>query len=189
MSEHDDDAVVRRYRELRREVPSAALDVKVLATARSAVAPRSFTRRWAAPLAAAAVVVLAVGVTLQMQHPERKPPSASESVPALHSAQAPFVAARPAGAPEPIPFAPRRAVEPASAPAQSATAVLVPVPAAPAAKQADIAGAEARMKKETENAARAAAAPVAGAAAPQRGPFTIDRVTTSGVQVKTLPQR
>jgi hypothetical protein len=185
MSEPDD-LVARRYRELRREVPSAALDVKVLAAARSAVAPRSFTRRWAAPLGAAAVVVLAVGVTLQLQHEEAKRPAAPEPVPAQRTGQAPAMG-RLERAPAAIPFAPRRAVEPAPASPQPEVASVVAQPPT-AAKSAAVPAAELRAKMEVEEAARrAAAAPAANAL--QRGPFTIDQATTAGVQVKPLPRR
>jgi hypothetical protein len=80
-----DDTVARRYRELSREEPRAALDDAILAASRRAVAKPSLSRRWAAPVSIAAVLVLAFGVTLEMQRevpgiesavPERPAPSA-----------------------------------------------------------------------------------------------------------------
>jgi hypothetical protein len=57
----DDEKISRRYRELGAEEPPRALDDAILAAARRR------PQRWYAPLAAAAVLVLAVAVTLQMQ--------------------------------------------------------------------------------------------------------------------------
>ncbi len=147
---------MRRYRELRREVPSAALDEKVLATARSAVTPRSFARRWAAPLAAAAVVVLAVGVTLQVQREEARRSPAREDAPSAScqdgAQPAPLEAKSPApdgaAAASPAPaasarrrgrFRSRRAARssprlpraPLRAATSSATAAVLGAPAAP----------------------------------------------------------
>ncbi len=70
----DDEKVVRHYRELGAEEPPRALDEAILAAARreagAGPAPlslRSSRQRWYAPLATAAVLVLAVAVTLNMQ--------------------------------------------------------------------------------------------------------------------------
>lgn len=71
----DDEKVAQRYRELGPEEPPRALDDTILAAARrkagaGPVSPtlRSSRQRWYAPLATAAVLVLAVAVTLNMQH-------------------------------------------------------------------------------------------------------------------------
>src|SRR5260221_785872 len=64
------DHLARRYRELSREEPRAALDEAILAASRRAVAKPSWSRRWAAPVSIAAVLVLAFGVTLEMQREE-----------------------------------------------------------------------------------------------------------------------
>src|SRR3954471_11390612 len=75
MSEHDDEREAgRRYRELPREEPPPALDAKIRAEARRAVvthpaplvAPTG-RRSWYFPVAAAAVIVLAVAVTWQIE--------------------------------------------------------------------------------------------------------------------------
>jgi alkanesulfonate monooxygenase SsuD/methylene tetrahydromethanopterin reductase-like flavin-dependent oxidoreductase (luciferase family) len=63
MAEHEDRKLSERYRELGREEPPKALDEKILAAARR----RHGARRWALPLSIAAVIVLSVSVTLQMQ--------------------------------------------------------------------------------------------------------------------------
>jgi len=62
-----DDKLSRRYGELPKEEPRAAIDQAVLASARRAVAPKSFSQRWAVPVSLAAVLVLALGITLRMQ--------------------------------------------------------------------------------------------------------------------------
>ena len=75
----DDDAKVSaRYRELAREEPPRDVDVAILAAARRATASRpaplvapSGRRRWYVPVAAAAIIVLAVAVTV---HVERQQP-------------------------------------------------------------------------------------------------------------------
>jgi len=70
----DDDKASQRYRELPREEPPRHLDDAILAASRRAVhthpAPLvvpSGRQRWYFPLAAAAIIMLAVGVTMHMQ--------------------------------------------------------------------------------------------------------------------------
>jgi hypothetical protein len=63
MAEHEDRELSERYRDLGREEPPQALDEKILAAARR----RHGMRRWAFPLSIAAVIVLSVTVTLEMQ--------------------------------------------------------------------------------------------------------------------------
>jgi hypothetical protein len=55
------------YRSLAREEPPASLDAAILAASRGALVKPSMSRRWAAPVSIAAVLVLAFGVTLRMQ--------------------------------------------------------------------------------------------------------------------------
>jgi hypothetical protein len=82
-----DDKIARRYRELAREEPPAALDAAILAASRRAVAARpSASRRWAVPVSIAAVLVLAFGVTLQMQ---REEPEVAYSLPEKPTVKAP----------------------------------------------------------------------------------------------------
>jgi len=101
MTDPDRDArVSAHYRALGREEPPAALDAEILAAARR---PRA---RWAVPVSVAAVVVLAVGVTLRLQLEER---SGAEQV-----ALSPRVMQAPAPAPEAAP-PPRRDAAPAPA--------------------------------------------------------------------------
>ena len=77
--------ITRRYRELAREEPPRALDEAILAAARREVETRpaplvapTARRSWSVPLAAAAVIVLSLVVTLQMQ---REQPDAELSAP------------------------------------------------------------------------------------------------------------
>ena len=66
MSESDG-KVNAAYRSLAREEPPASLDAAILAASRNALVKPSASRRWAAPVSIAAVLVLALGVTLRMQ--------------------------------------------------------------------------------------------------------------------------
>jgi hypothetical protein len=97
MSELDDEREVeRRYRQLPREEPPAVLDAKVRAEARRAVvahpaplvAPTG-RRTWYFPVAAAAVIVLAVAVTWQVEREQgdEGAPLASAPAPALRKEQ------------------------------------------------------------------------------------------------------
>lgn len=82
MSEHDDQ-VSRRYRDLTREEPPAVLDAAIRAQAQRAAAwprPRS---HWMGVVSIAAVLVLALGITLRLQHDD----------PAIEAAPVPAAAA------------------------------------------------------------------------------------------------
>jgi hypothetical protein len=96
----EDPDLSRRYRALAREEPPRHLDEAILAAARRELRPRR--ARWYVPLAAAAVLVLAVAVTLQI---EREQP-ADESV-AVQERQEPEQALAQAEKPQ----APKAAVE------------------------------------------------------------------------------
>jgi outer membrane biosynthesis protein TonB len=96
MTDHDD-KVTRRYRELAREEPGAALDAAILAASHRAVARRSAASRWGPPLSIAAVLMLAVGITLNIQHEQPGVEYAEPSRPG---------AAPPAAKPVPEPAAP-----------------------------------------------------------------------------------
>ncbi len=105
----DDDRIAARYRALGREEPPRELDARILAASRRATRSHSRPRRWALPLSIAALVVLSVSVTLQMQHerPElaeqaSAPAQAGKSVaPPLPAAPAPSAADKVMRAPAP----------------------------------------------------------------------------------------
>jgi hypothetical protein len=90
--------VSQAYRDAAREEPAAELDDAILAASRQAVGTRprrgGWIRRWSAPLAAAAVIVLAVAVTLNLRDqadlvPRHAPPASSQPSPPVSSQPAP----------------------------------------------------------------------------------------------------
>ncbi len=96
----DDDDISRRYRELPREEPPRHLDDAIRAAARRAVHTRpaplvvpTGRQRWYFPLAAAAIIVLAVAVTM---HVEREQPGEE-----IVSTQEEVKAEKPQSAPQP----------------------------------------------------------------------------------------
>lgn len=91
MAEHEDPELSERYRALGREEPPQALDAKILAEARA----RPGLRRWALPLSVAAVIVLSVTVTVEMQRERAQPENRIERQ------TAPKIETRPA-APAPV---------------------------------------------------------------------------------------
>ena len=163
--------VTRRYRALDREEPPRALDEAILSAARGAVethpaplvAPTA-RRRWYVPLAAAAVIVLSVVVTLQMQ---REPSDGELMVP-----PAPWP---PASQKETAAAAPAAAVPKAEAPRDAATAkterrlmAAAPKPAASPAPQSTAPEPQRPPEKPFAGAAEPAgpAAAAVGRAAP-----------------------
>lgn len=153
-----DEKLQQRYRDLAREEPPRALDDAILAASRRSLTKTSLSRRWAAPVSIAAVLVLAFGVTFEMQHEEpgieyTEPLKRATPPPPTLPAQARAPAAPP---PAPKPqvarpkASPQMAVRPAPAaqepqpfpesfsanvaPQAPAPAAVQPVPAAPADK-------------------------------------------------------
>lgn len=167
--------VSQKYRELGAEEPPRALDDAILAAARREVGARpgspgrAAPRRWVGSLAAAAVLVLAVAVTLHMQ---REQPDIAQPAPAVKEAAAPsakqpatIIASAPTAAPAEMakeavkPMIAKtvelsRPSEPEPFPARSDRAA--DAPHVPAARQA-----EERVSREAE---APAPAPQAGAA-------------------------
>src|SRR5690242_16807081 len=80
MADERDDDVAREYRGLPREEPPARLDAAIRAEARRALqahpaplVPPTGRRSWAFPVAAAAIIVLAVAVTTQVEREQGDP--------------------------------------------------------------------------------------------------------------------
>jgi hypothetical protein len=160
----EDDDISRRYRELPREEPPRHLDDAIRAAARRAVHTRpaplvvpTGLQRWYFPLAAAAIIVLAVAVTM---HVEREQPG--EEIVSTQGTPAEEVKTeQPQSAPQPER---RRKTESADSRQLPDAA---PPPAPPVATQDAIRGTEestaGALAGSAETAAKASSAPAARA--------------------------
>jgi hypothetical protein len=196
----DDGRITRKYRELAGEEPPAVIDAAILAASRRAVKSRPASQRWAGPVSIAAVLVLAVGVVINVQHEQ---PGIETSEPARRvvvpeapqkpdaALQAPKDIATPAPAPQSAPatastppsaYVPRLREEKTlrrDAAAPSPLRKEKSSPAAPAPLQE-----ETRLQMAPGSAAPAAAAPAPAADALRAEPRPF---AESNVAVATVP--
>ena len=164
MSDRDEE-LARLYRALAKEEPPEALDAAILAASRRAVVRPSLARRWAGPVSVAAVLVLAIGVTLEMRDEAPGIEAPATSPPALE---------RPRGEPaapeakreEPVPEARRREERREIAPARPAPRAVAPQPAPPARAESNVAPAPAAPSASSP--APAPAAPAASKIVPMQ---------------------
>jgi hypothetical protein len=131
MTEPDnrDAAIGALYRGLPREEPPPAIDAAVLESARDHVAPSR--KRWMAPLSLAAVLVLAVVVTLRME--SERPEVATMQAPATSPPSQPLQPPQPPPPPQSTaPVAPSAPPPPAPARSKPKPAARADAPAAAA---------------------------------------------------------
>ena len=159
----DERKISERYRELAREEPPRHLDDAILAASRRGMSAQP--TRWYAALAAAAVIVLAVAVTVHVER-DKQDFEVAEAPTSAPPPAAPAVQSEPS-APPAAKEQPRAPAGPAAGSRQAPTSELYKAPAPPADEASNRARAMARADAEQGQAreeARAAAPSPARAA-------------------------
>jgi hypothetical protein len=182
MTDERDPKVSGRYRELGDEEPPRDLDERILAASRRS--GRRDRYRWTGPLAAAAVLALAIGVAL---HVERPPPEVVTSRVEVRKEEAP-AASPPVSAPDPRPQQPSRdsRARPEARSAPSPAPQAAPEPPAAADQLAAVAGERAAAARrdaqldERQVQSRAAPAQLAKAYSPEQWLLAIDDLKRQG---------
>lgn len=129
MAEPRDERVRAAYREMPDEGPSPALDAAIQAAARRAVGSRpGGARRWQVPVSIAAVLALAVGVSLQV---ERERPMVVDGTP-VSSGNAEYPVSPPAPEAEAVTVPAKPA---ASSPEKATTGKIAPAAAEPSLRE------------------------------------------------------
>ncbi|MBL0143178.1 MAG: hypothetical protein IPP91_14005 [Betaproteobacteria bacterium] len=191
MADPRDDRVCAAYRDMPGDGPSPALDAAIQAAARRAVGSRpGGARRWQVPVSIAAVLALAIGISLNVDRekpmvvdgtpvssgsaeypvaqaaPETEEPAAPASPPAV-SASSPARASPPAPASHPTPASPPASASHPTPASPPATASMRAAPAAVAPLSVPIAPLPAAVAPPPAQAPAALAVPpvAAGAAA------------------------
>lgn len=143
----DDPKLSQRYRELPREEPPRALDDAILAASRRAVESRpaplvapTGRRRWYFPVAAAAVIVLAVAV---VAHVDRERPDEE-----ILTSSAPAPQTQPSAVEDPRAEAPKAAARAPKQAAKPSRPEFTPDPRADSSPPAASAGARARDDRQ-----------------------------------------
>jgi len=177
MADPRGDRISSAYRELPGEGPPPALDAAIQAAARRAVGSRpGGARRWQVPVSIAAVLALAIGVSLQV---EREKPVVVDGTPVSSgSAEYPVPQAAPekedraiaAPAPAQAPSVPAPALGKSQKPTTNEVAPSAPVPAAPLPESKRFAPEPARAEPAAVAPAESRIAPMQAAPAPAAAP-------------------
>ena len=195
MTDERDPRLSQRYAKLPQEEPSSELDAAILSAARRAaetrpapLVPPTGRSRWYFPLAAAAVIVLAVGVVL---HVEREQPD-----PGLPVSEAPKAKTFEENKPkkeafeerkaEPLRQAPKANVAKPRPPAEQAPAAPAPAQSEAAAPRDEVAASRADAVDQRHEAASGAGAPAA--AAPRTQARALSKVQSAEQELERIAE-
>jgi len=199
MSDHDD-KVRGAYGELPRDEPPEALDRAIMSSARHALERPRVRRQWAVPVSVAAVLVLALGITLRMQReepgietslPSREQPRSQVEPPKVEKEDLRVAPSAPAQAPEPQ-ARPQRQAKPVQSAAPLEKKKALPLERDEALTRKDAASANVASEPEAKIQAAPAAAPPAApapaAAAAQSAPAAMAPAAAPALRAKRVAQ-